>query len=182
MDSLSKQEQILMLRAFAMAVRSGQFSDKKIGTLVEGTVRGTISNVVQTFRLSGQQNPTKDADNELSILLLRQFRAFRNDNSKEEQQKALPFSMLDKLAKHKATKTDKGITQLTIGAAFFACRSCKYSKVLQSEENAQNYYDFEISASLKMDANYHRNPTIWNQWTVWPSPSKYRRTMRNLTG
>jgi hypothetical protein len=69
MDSLSKQEQILMLGAFAMAVRSGLFSDKKIRTLVERTVRGTISNVVQTFRSSGQQNPTKDADNELSILL-----------------------------------------------------------------------------------------------------------------
>jgi hypothetical protein len=84
--------------------------------------------------LLGQQNPTKDADNELSILLLRQFRAFRNDDPKEEQQKALPFSVLDKLAKRQVTETDKGITQLTIGTAFFACRSCEYSKVLQSEE------------------------------------------------
>jgi hypothetical protein len=53
MNSLFKQEQILMLGAFAMAVRSGLFSDKKIGTLVEGTVRGTISNEVQTFWLLG---------------------------------------------------------------------------------------------------------------------------------
>jgi hypothetical protein len=123
-----------MLGDIAMAVRSGRFSDKKIGTLVEGTVRGTISNVVQTFRSLGQQNPTKDADNELSILLSRQFRAFRNDDPKEEQQKALPFSMLDELAKRQVTKTDKGITQLTIGAAFFACRSCEYSKVPRSKE------------------------------------------------
>ena len=123
MDSLSKQEGILMLGALAMPVRSGRFSDKKIGTLVEGTVRGTISNVVQTFQLLGQQNSTKDADNKLSILLSRQFRAFRNDNPKEEQQKALPFSMLNELAIHQVTKTDKGITQLTIGAVFFACRS-----------------------------------------------------------
>ena len=49
LDSLSKQGQILMLWAFAMAVRSGRFSDKKFGTLVEGTVRGAISNVVQAF-------------------------------------------------------------------------------------------------------------------------------------
>ncbi len=123
-----------MLGAFAMVVRSRQFLDKKFGTLVEGTVRGTISNVAQTFRLSGRQNPTKDADNKLSILLSRQFRAFRNNDPKEEQQKALPFSMLNELAKCQVTKTDKGITQLTIGTAFFACRLCKYSKVLQSEE------------------------------------------------
>jgi hypothetical protein len=110
MDSLSKQEQILMLGAFAMAVRSGQFSDKKFGTLVKGTVRGTISNVVQTFWSLERQNPTKDADNKLSILLLQQFRAFRNNNPKEEQQKALPFSMLHELAKRQVTKTDKSIT------------------------------------------------------------------------
>jgi len=48
-----------------------------------------ISSVVQTFRSSGRQNPMKDADNELSILLSRQFRAFRNDDPKEKQQKAL---------------------------------------------------------------------------------------------
>ena len=53
LDSLSKQGLILMLGAFAMAVRSGWFSDKKIGTLVEGTVRGAISNVVQAFRAAG---------------------------------------------------------------------------------------------------------------------------------
>ncbi len=141
MDSLSKQEQILMLGAFAMAVRSGWFSDKKIGTLVERTVRGTISNVVQTFWSSGQQNPTKDADNELSILLSWQFRAFRNVNPKEEQQKALPFSVLDKLAKRQATKTDKGITQLTIGTAFFACRPLNTPKSRKAKKNAQNCYD-----------------------------------------
>ena len=38
-----------MLGAFAMAVRSGRFSDEKFGTLVEGTVRGAVSNVVQAF-------------------------------------------------------------------------------------------------------------------------------------
>jgi hypothetical protein len=85
MDSLSKQEQILLLGAFAMAVRSGRFSDSGFNTLAEGTVRGTISNVVQTFRSLGRQNPTKDADNKLSILLSRQLQAFRNDDPKEKQ-------------------------------------------------------------------------------------------------
>jgi hypothetical protein len=65
---------------------------------------------------------------------LQQFRAFRNDDPKEEQQKALPFSVLGKFAKRQVTETDKGITQLTIGAAFFACRLCKFSKVPRREE------------------------------------------------
>jgi hypothetical protein len=134
MDSLPKQGQILMLGVFAMAVRNGQFLDKKHGTLVEGTVRGAISNVVQTFRSTGRQNPTKDGDNKLSILLLRQFCAFRNDDPKEKQEKALPFSVLDELAKGQVTELDKAITQLTVGAAFFACRSCKYSKVPRSKQ------------------------------------------------
>jgi len=97
MYSLSKQEQILLLKAFAMPVRSGRFSDSRFNTLAEGTVRNTISNVVQTFQATGRQNPTKDADIELRILLSRQFRAFRNEESKEKQQKALPFAVLDEL-------------------------------------------------------------------------------------
>jgi hypothetical protein len=129
MDSLNKQERILLLGAFAMAVRSGRFYYSHFNTLAEGTVRGTISNVVETFRSTGLQNPTKDADNKLHILLSRQFRALRNDDPKEKQQKALPFAVLDEVAKRQVTGTDKSIMQLTIGAAFFACRSCEYSKV-----------------------------------------------------
>jgi hypothetical protein len=88
MDSLSKQERILFLGAFAVAVRSGRFSDLQFNTLAEGTVRGSISNVMQIFRLQGRQNPMKDADNELlSIILSRQFQAFRNKDPKEKQQK-----------------------------------------------------------------------------------------------
>jgi hypothetical protein len=118
-----------------MAARSGRFSNSQLNTLAEDTVRGTISNVMQTFRSLGRQNdPTKDADNKLSILLLRQVQAFRNEDPKEKQEKALPFSVLNKLVKCQVTETDKSITQLTIGAAFFACRSCEYSKVPRQEQ------------------------------------------------
>jgi hypothetical protein len=68
------------------------------GTLAEGTVCSTISHVVQAFQEKGRSNPTKDSDHKLSLLLSRQFRAFQNDNPKEKQQKALPFSVFNKLA------------------------------------------------------------------------------------
>jgi hypothetical protein len=43
MDGLSKQEKILMLRAFVMAVRSGRFSGECYETLAEGTVNKKIN-------------------------------------------------------------------------------------------------------------------------------------------
>ncbi len=73
MDQLTQNEQISMLGAFAMAVRVGQFLWDCHEVLVEGTVQGAISHVVQTFRAAGRQNPTKDDDRELSILLSRQY-------------------------------------------------------------------------------------------------------------
>ena len=76
MDGLGKQEKILMLGAFAIAVRSRQFLGEHYGTLAKGTVRGTISHVVQAFQAKGRQNQTKDADHKLSILLSRWFQAF----------------------------------------------------------------------------------------------------------
>ena len=129
LDKFSQVEGNLLLGAFAMAVREGRFTKDRTEPLVEGTVRGTISHVVQAFRELGRQNPSKDADNMLSVLLSRQFRAYRNDDPKEVQQKALPFCVLDELAKRQVSELDKAISQLTIGAAFFACCSCEYLKV-----------------------------------------------------
>jgi hypothetical protein len=91
LDGFNQVEQNLLLGAFSMAVREGRFSRDHSEQLVEGTVRGTISHVVQAFRESGRQNPTKNTDNMLSVYLSRQSRAYRNDNTKEVQQKALPF-------------------------------------------------------------------------------------------
>ena len=118
-----------------MAVREGRFcSRERHEVLVEGTVRSAISHVVQAFRTAGRQNPTKDEDNKLSILLSCQYRAYKNDDPKQKQQKALPFSVLDELAKRKVTDLDTALAQLTIGAAFFACHSCEYSIVPKKEE------------------------------------------------
>jgi len=49
------------------------------------------------------------------------------------QQKALPFGVLDVLAKRQVLELDRAIAQLTISAAFFACRSCEYLKVPRRE-------------------------------------------------
>jgi hypothetical protein len=54
MDGLRKQDTILMLGVFAMAVRSRRFSGECYGTLVEGKVRDTISHMIQAFRAKGR--------------------------------------------------------------------------------------------------------------------------------
>jgi hypothetical protein len=119
-----------------MAVRSGRFSDLQFNTLVEGTVRGTISNVVQTFQSTGRQNPTKDADDKLSILLSRQFWAFRNEDSKEKQQKALPFAVLDELAKRLVTETDKSSSNSPLVQPFLLAGPVNIQKFHKENRNA----------------------------------------------
>ncbi len=100
-----------------MAVREGRFSWDCHAVLVEGTVCNTVSHVVQAFRAAGRQNPTKDDNIELSILLSQQYQAYKNKYPQQVQQKALPFIVLDKLVKHQVTELDITLAQLTIGAA-----------------------------------------------------------------
>ena len=102
--------------------------------LVEGTVWGVISHVVQTFQAVERQNPTKDDDRELSILLSRQYQTYKNKDPQQVQQKALPFIVLNELVKRQVTELDIALGQLTIGAALFACHSCEYSTVPKREE------------------------------------------------
>jgi hypothetical protein len=130
-------------------------------TLVEGTIRGTISHEVQAFLAKGRPNPMKDIKNELRILLSRQFCAYRNKDPKEKEQKALPFSVLDELALRQVTNLNKAIVQLTIGAAYFACRSCKYSKVPRREQKRKSFSVSEILDSSKTDTCF------WLPWIIW---------------
>ena len=50
------------------------------------------------------------------------------------QQKSLPACVLIEVTKKKSTETQLAISQLSIGAFFFACRSCEYLKVPQAEK------------------------------------------------
>ena len=68
------------------------------------------------------------------MLLSRQYRAFRNTDKPPKQQKALPAIVLRELANLNITETQKAISQLAIGAFFFACQSCEYLKVPHSEK------------------------------------------------
>jgi hypothetical protein len=79
--------------------------------------------VVQTFRDNDRPNPSKDKDGELGRFLSRLFRAFKNEDPKRRQQKALPAVVLRELAKMRFSESQIAIRELAIGAFFFACRS-----------------------------------------------------------
>jgi hypothetical protein len=187
-----------------VAVREGRFTKDRTEPLVEGTVRGAISHVVQAFWESGRQNPTKDADNMLSVILSQQFRSYRKDNPKEVQQKALPFCVLDELAKRQVSELDKAILQLTISAAFFACRLCEYLKVPRREmkrtkllwlRNIRFFKDGclintpsenlefadSVAVTFKMQKNDHKHETVIHGRTVHPILCPVKQWARLIT-
>ena len=86
-----------------------------------------------TFWENHQPNPTKDNNLQLSFILQRQFRAFKNKDPKEKQQKAIPACVITKIAKRKLIELQCTTLQLTILAFFFAMR-CKYVKVQQQHK------------------------------------------------
>ena len=60
--------------------------------------------------------------------------SFKNEDPKVEQQKAVLLSVISELWKRQNTETETALAQLTVGAYFFACRSCEYLKVPQDEK------------------------------------------------
>jgi hypothetical protein len=134
LNSFTRSQQNKIIGAFAMALRKGQFLGQSHDTLAVGTIQNTISEICATFRENGQPNPTKDNDLQLSFILHQQFRAFKNADSKEKQQKAIPACIIAEIAKRNLTESQHAMYQLTILAFFFAMHSCEYIKVQQHEK------------------------------------------------
>ena len=107
LDGFTRPNKNKLMGAFAMALREGRFSKRHDGPLAEGTIRGAISYVASTFRDSDRPNPTKDDDGELGRLLSRLYRAFRNKDPAEKQQKALPATVLIEMSKLQATESQR---------------------------------------------------------------------------
>ncbi len=134
LDSFTRSQKNKIFGAFALALRDRRFSRASHDTLAVGTIRNSILDVCATFRENGRPNPTKDDNLQLSFLLHRQFRAYKNADLKEKQQKSIPACVIAEIAKLNPTKLQRAILQLTILAFFFAMRSCEYVKVPQHKK------------------------------------------------
>jgi len=116
-----------------MAMRQGRFSGPSPDRLAKGTISNTISNVCSTFREKGRPNPSKDKDLQPSFLLSRLYRAFKNKDPNEVQQKAVPPCVILAIAQLQMTELQRAVGQLSVLAFFFAMRSREYLKVPRAE-------------------------------------------------
>ena len=90
--------------------------------------------MVVSFWSLGHANPTRDANGLLAWSLSCQYRAYKNEDPKEVQQKAIPLCVISAIALRDTTEMQVASTQLIISAFFFACRSCEYLKVPNAKE------------------------------------------------
>jgi hypothetical protein len=134
LDKSPQPQRTFLIGAFAMALREGRFSGSAYDSLATGTITNTISSVAQTFQENGRRNPSLDDDRKHSVLLSRLYRAFWNTDKPLKQQKALPVIVLRELTNLLETETQRAISQLSIGASFFAMRSCEYTKTPRAEK------------------------------------------------
>ncbi len=88
--------------------------------LASGTVSGAIGHVAATLRSHGYPNPSHDEHGNLNWYLSRQYRAYKILDPKENQKKAIPFSILSLIAQVQTTETQKATAQLTITFFFHA--------------------------------------------------------------
>ena len=134
LESFTRAQRNRIMCAFAMALRQARFSGASYDRLVEKTIRNTLSNVCSTFREHGKPNPTKDDDLQLSFLLSRLYRSFRNEDPSEVQQKAVPPCVILAIANLEYTELQKATGQLVRIAFFFAMRSREYLHVPRAEK------------------------------------------------
>jgi hypothetical protein len=133
LDSFTRPQRNKIMCAFAVAMRQARFSGPSHDRLAEGTIRNSISDVCSTFRENGRPNPTKDDDMQLSFVLSRLYRAFRNEDPNEKQQKAIPPCVILAIAQLVETDEQRAIGQLARLGFFFAMRSREYLKVPRAE-------------------------------------------------
>ena len=129
--------------------------------MAEGTVRGAVSYVTQTFRDNNRPNPIKDKDGKLGRVLSRQYRAYKNGDSSPTQQKAIPVCVVAKVYKKKSTETQRATGQLSIVGFFIAGRSCEYLKVPQAEKRRTDILRLRNLRFFKDGREkHHSNPNL----------------------
>ena len=181
-DIDNKGQRIRLVGAFAMAMREARFSGPAYDSLVESTIRNTISFVASSFRENDRPNPTKDEDGELARLLSHLFRAFRNKDPAPEQQKALPIIVLRELVKLQLTESQRAISQLAPENFFCANRSCEYLKVQQAEKRRTDILRLRCLRFLKRGRVLnHNHPLLEYCDSVAVTYERQKKDERNDT-
>jgi hypothetical protein len=123
-----------LLGAFASAIRSARFSGPTYTQLASGTVSDTVNHVAAAFVDAGFNDPRHtEVRGPSSRFLQRQYKCYKNLDANIKQQKAITASILSNMIAHAnlpfATSAEKAVSELAVGAFFFAMRSCEYTDV-----------------------------------------------------
>jgi hypothetical protein len=129
LEAFQPRTRTRLLGAFAAAIRSARFSSAAYCQLAAGTVSDTVNHVVSAFVDSGFADPRKHGDGASSRFLQRQYKCYRNLDADVKQQKAITASILVNMFDHAQTAGEKAAAELSVGAFFFAMRSCEYCHV-----------------------------------------------------
>jgi len=118
---------------FAHSVRMRHYSKSTKGhaELVASTCRTAVDGVATAFIAADKPDPRLDSDGKTSLLLLRQFKGYKNNNPGKQSQQCLPFSLLKKMLERPIAHLAILIVfhQLMLLGFFFAIRSCENFKV-----------------------------------------------------
>ena len=129
LESIKPDDTTTLLACFAHTVRQAEYSTSSFQQLASGTVRATVDDVASTFRDHRHPDPRLDEGRKPSRLLSRLYSSYSNKDLPAKQQKAIPPSILQQLQLNTSTNRAIAISQLAIGAWFFAMRSCEYLTV-----------------------------------------------------
>ena len=110
------------------SVHEGHYS-RGSEPLKANSAQEAVDYAAQKFKAAFHPNPQSDLTGSVSILLKRQTKAYQNVDPSAQHEKALPCSFYRHLLKSATTQFHTGVTQLCIGALFFAMCSCEYTKV-----------------------------------------------------
>jgi hypothetical protein len=151
LDSFTRSQQNKIIGTFAMALQEGRFSSAAHDTLALGTIQNTISDISATFRENGRPDPTMDNDRQLSFILQCQFRAYKNADPKEHQQKAIPACVIAKIAKQKLTEPSVQSCNSPSLPSFLPCVHASRSRLSNRKNDEPKSSTSKIFDSSKMD-------------------------------
>lgn len=134
MANLEPWQRVSLLSAFAQTMREALYSPEFYDTLASGTVRGAVDDVASAIRDDYGWDPRLDGDGRTSSILLQQYKGYKVHDKPRERQKAIPPRVLLEMYRHPKTEEDIAVSQLAIGAWFFAMRSCEYLKTPANEQ------------------------------------------------
>jgi hypothetical protein len=164
-----------------MALREEHFSSAAHDKLASGTIRNSISDISATFRETRRPNPTKDDNLQLSFILHRQFRPYKNEDPKEKQQKQSLLVSLPKLQRRISCHCNVPSPNSQLLPFSLPC-----ARVNTSRSNSTKNKESKSSASETFDSSKTVNSSAttthpWSTPTASTSPSKCRKRTKRTT-